>query len=247
MNHKWYEDFFEGVVVDVWRQALSPEQTMLEVDFLERSLGFKPAARVFDVPCGMGRHSLELAARGFRMTGLDLSPEMMEQARANASARGLDIEWVNADMRALAPEPQFDAGFCLGNSFGYLEPQATRDFLKVVSRALKPGARFAMDYGMAAECILPRLRDREWMEIGDVLFLEENRYEVQESCVETTYTFVENGKRLTRTGLQWVYTVRELRRLLEEAGLHPEHLYRSFAGEPFAVGSPLLVLVAVKR
>ncbi len=78
MNPKWYESFFHGIVLDMWRAAASPEQTRLEADFLERALGLRPGARVLDVPCGFGRHSLELASRGYRPTGVD--PAVAERA-----------------------------------------------------------------------------------------------------------------------------------------------------------------------
>src|SRR6185295_9388208 len=63
----WYEDFFRGVANDLWRKAISPEQTRVEADFLENTFGAK--SRLLDVPCGNGRHTLELARRGCRMTG----------------------------------------------------------------------------------------------------------------------------------------------------------------------------------
>jgi len=188
----------------------------------------------------------EPAARGYRVTGVDLSPQMIEEGRAAAAGTGMAIEWRNADMRDLSWESEFDAGFCFGNSFGYLDADGTRGFLQAVSRALKPGARFALDYGMSAECILPRFREREWAQVDDILFLEENRYHVAGSCIETTYTFVRDGRAHTQTGLLWVYTVRETRQFLREAGLETQGAFRSLDGDPYEVGSSLLLLVAQK-
>lgn len=244
MDPKWYESFFQGIVVEMWRKAAPPEQTRLEADFLRRALKVQPGARVLDVPCGFGRHSLELASSGFQVTGVDASSEMIREARKDAEAAGLNVEWRNAEMRSLPWESEFDAGFCFGNSFGYFDADGTRAFLRAVSRALKPGARFALDYGLAAECILPRLREREWAAFDDILFLEENRYDAVESCVETTYTFVRDGKSHVKKGLQWVFTVREVRRMLQEAGLRVLSLHRSLDGDPFEVGSPCLLAVA---
>jgi SAM-dependent methyltransferase len=246
MDLKWYQDFFEGIAVDVWRKAVSPEQTRTETDFLQRALRLQSGERVLDVPCGFGRHSLELASRGFRPTGVDASPQMIEEARAGAASAGLTIDWRLADMRALSWESEFDAAFCFGNAFGYLDTDGTREFVQAVSRALKAGGRFAFDYGLSAEGLLPRFRDREWAEIGDILFLERNKYHVRESCVETAYTFVREGETVTRIGWQWVYTIREIRRFLSDAGLHTENLFRSVDGEPFEMGSPNLVLLAQK-
>lgn len=181
------------------------------------------------------------------MTGVDVSAEMIEEGQASALSAGLAIDWRQADMRDLPWEAEFDAGFCFGNSFGYLNASGTRGFLEAVSRALKPGSRFALDYGMAAECILPRFQEREWARIDDILFLEENHYNVAESCIETAYTFIRDGKSHEETGLHWVYTLRETRQFLEEAGLEPKEMFGSVEGEPFKVGSPLVILVAEKR
>jgi len=150
-------------------------------------------------------------------------------------------------MRDLPWRSEFDGAFCFGNSFGFLDPDGNRAFVRAVSRTLETGARFVLDSGMAAESVLPHLREREWRQIGDILFLEENRYDAVESCIETTYTFVHSGETHTRTGLHWIYTAREIRHLLAEAGLMTEGLYGSLDGGPFQVGSSCLLLVAEKR
>jgi cyclopropane fatty-acyl-phospholipid synthase-like methyltransferase len=246
MDTRWYEGFFQGIALDFWRKAIPAEQTRREADFLERALGLRPGARVLDVPCGAGRHSLELVSRGHRMTGVDLSREGIEEARRLAATKGLSVEWRQGDMRDLPWESEFDAAYCFGNSFGYLEPDGTRAFVRAVARTLRLGARFAMDTGNAAESILPRRQEREWAQVEDILFLEENRYHAAESCVETIYTFVRGGETVTRAGLHWVYTVREIRDLLAEAGLVVKDVLGSLSGEAFQVGCPYLVLVAEK-
>ncbi len=247
MDTRWYETFFSGIVLDMWRSAVTPEQTRREADFVERQLRLPPGARVLDVPCGLGRHAIELAARGFRLTGVDLSQEAIAEARRTAAERGVEAEWLQADMRDLPAGGAFDGGYCFGNSFGYLDPDGTRAFVRAAAAALRPGGRFVLDYGLAAELVLPRLREREWAQFDDVLFLEENRYHAAESCVETKYTFVRNGRAETRTGLQWVYTARELRELFASAGLCVECIFGSIEGDPFRLGSSGLLLVAWKQ
>lgn len=241
----WYEDFFSGLVLDMWAAAVPPEQTALEADFLERSLALRKGARVLDVPCGLGRHALAMASRGYRMTGVDLSEEAI--ARARAATSGLDVTWRRADMRDLPQGDKFDAAYCLGNSYGYLEPEETRAFLRAVAGVLPPGARFVMDYGMAAECVLTHLREREWAQVGDILFLEENRYDVRRSLVETTYTFIRGAEQITRKGVQWVHTVRDVLQSLAEAGFETKEVLGSADGTPFAVGVGILIVVAEKR
>ena len=95
----WYETFFQGISLDLWRKAVSSEQTLAEANFLINVLECAPDARLLDVPCGNGRHSLELAKRGYQMTGMDISEQFIQEARVGSSAAGEKIEWVLSDMR----------------------------------------------------------------------------------------------------------------------------------------------------
>lgn len=67
-----------------------------------------------------------------------------------------------------------------------------------------------------------------------------------ESCIETTYTFVRDGQAQTQTGLHWVYTIREVCQFLREVGFETRERLKSLEGEPYEVGSPVLLLVAQK-
>src|SRR6266705_1529218 len=82
----WYEDFFHGVTLDLWRKAIPSEQTKAESEFLINNLACDAGAHLLDLPCGNGRLSFELAKRGYRVTGVDISEEFIEEARASAMA-----------------------------------------------------------------------------------------------------------------------------------------------------------------
>src|SRR5262245_1382380 len=136
----WWETFFEGVAVDMWLQAVPPEHSLREADRLEKLLGASPGAEILDVPCGGGRLTLTFSARGYRMTGVDWSSQFLDHAR---SIHGADkVAWEQRDMRDLPWQERFDAAFCVGNSFGYLDDDGNAAFLRSVRAALKPGGRF---------------------------------------------------------------------------------------------------------
>ena len=82
----WYENFFHGVALDLWRKAIPPEHTKAEADFLVQALHCDAGSHLLDVPCGNGRLSRELASRGYRVTGVDISEEFIEEARAIAAS-----------------------------------------------------------------------------------------------------------------------------------------------------------------
>lgn len=240
MKTEWFETFFQGPAVDFWTRAMSPALTLADVDFLEKTFDVKPGARLLDVPCGNGRHSIELARRGYRVTGIDLSEEFLAAARAE-----LDADWRKGDMRALDLERSvYDGAFCFGNSFGYLDHAGVAAFLSALAGALKPGARLVIEIGVAAESILPTMVQKRWHRFGDLLILSENRYDPRESCLNIDYTFVRDGKIETRPAASYVFTTAELRRMFEAAGFGEVALHAGIAGESYQLGSPRLVITS---
>lgn len=83
-----WEDFFDAHA-PIYMDNVFTKNTLAEVDFLTEELALPPGGSILDVGCGTGRHSIELARRGYCVTGLDLSREMLAQA---AAAGELDQE-----------------------------------------------------------------------------------------------------------------------------------------------------------
>jgi SAM-dependent methyltransferase len=242
----WWRTFFSGLPVEMWLRVPTEEQTRAEVDFIEKVLRLAPGAKVLDVPCGGGRHSLELAARGHRATGVDFSDEFLRAARAGATQRSLAVAWEQREMSDLPWREEFDGAFCFGNSFGYLDDAGHARFLAAVARALKPGARFVLDTSMTAEGLFPNFLERRWLQIGDILFLSRGQYDPARGQLETEYTFIRGGQSDTRPASVRVHTYRELTNLFEAAGFSGCEGYGSLEQGPFRLGSQRLLLVAVK-
>jgi len=246
MQPEWWENFFQGMFADLWRVAVPQEHTRAEVDFLEKLFQLPPRSRILDAPCGHGRHTLELASRNYLMTGVDYSPEMLDMARSESAKRRLEISWERRDMRALPWQDEFDAAFCIGGSFAYFTDEGNAAFVSSVARALKPGGRFAIDATRVAEFIFPRHRDREWCQVGDFLFLEENHYDPALGRMQTEYTLVRDGKIEKKSDAVRIYTFREIDRLLADAGFGKREAFGSFEREPYQFGSPMLYILASK-
>ena len=104
---------------------------------------------------------MELAARGYRATGAEISPEFLDHARAGAAERGVAVDWWLGDMRRLDLGRRFDAALCFGNSSGYLEHAGTLEFLGALARHLEPGGRRA-PAGVFASGTNTRSERREW-------------------------------------------------------------------------------------
>ncbi len=113
-----------------------------EMPFIERALRQVGARRVLDAACGTGMHAIELARRGYTVVGADLSAPMIERARENASAAGVEVRFVVAGFGKLVDRvgSQFDAVLCLGNSLPHV-PSA-RDLGEALvnfAAVLRPG------------------------------------------------------------------------------------------------------------
>ena len=212
----WWETFFEGVAVDLWREALPPEHSEREAESVARLLDIEAGSAILDVPCGAGRLALPLARRGYQVTGVDWSAESLEHARRADPAR--HIVWDRRDMRDLPWRAHFDGAFCLGNSFGYLDDAGNAAFLRAVAGALKPGARFVLETPMVLENLLQHLQDRPWWQVGERRLLIVNRYDPARQRLDIEYTFVTASRVEVRNGSHRAYTYRELVALLDAAG-----------------------------
>ncbi|MBX9669843.1 MAG: class I SAM-dependent methyltransferase [Candidatus Obscuribacterales bacterium] len=242
----WYKDFFHGVTLDFWRQAVPPVETEKEVQFLVDCLKVKPGSRLLDVPCGNGRHALALSKLGFNVTGIDISSEFIDEALEASTQAGAKVDFICEDMRNLPIDVAFDGAFCFGNSFGYFEQVGCEEFLEACSRSLRAGSRFLIDTGLVAEVLIPNFREVETFDAGDIKMSIQNRYHAESSCLETHFRFEHKGKIEERHALHFVFTTGEINRMLARNGFRLVSMYSSPDGEEFKLGAKRLLLLSEK-
>jgi SAM-dependent methyltransferase len=244
----WYDGFFEHEYLDLLGVAISPERTLREVDFVVEKLGLEPGARVLDLACGHGRHSVELARRGFGVTGVDLSPRSLEVAREAAASEAVDVDFVQSDMREIEFQAEFDAAINLFTAFGYFESD-DEDLAVVerVARALRPGGGFLIDTNDVLS-LAGRYQLRLWEEVADgVLMLQEHEWDVIEGRNRAVWTFIRpDGSRSELRHVVRTYAPWELVRLIRNAGLDVEEGWGDFDGSPLTHESRRVILLARK-
>ena len=144
-NNEW-SDFFNGHA-PVYDGNCFTKNTEAEAGIIEEELRISPGAAILDVGCGTGRHAIELARRGYRVTGVDLSTGMLEQAEKYAREAKVEVTWIHSNARSFQVDRLFDGAICLcEGAFGLLgiQDDALEQPLAILGRmesALKPGAR----------------------------------------------------------------------------------------------------------
>jgi SAM-dependent methyltransferase len=243
-----YRTFFEGAPLDFWRAVTAmPGFTSAQTGLIRSALGLAAGERVLDVPSGNGHITLALAAEGLRVSGIDIAADFVAEARGKAAERGLAADFVVGDMRALPWRAEFDAAYCVGNSFGYLEHEGNLEFLAAVARALVPNGRFLLEYPMVAELALARPEERENLELGGIRMGASARYDAENSRIDTTYTFERGREVISRVASYQVYTCRELVASLRAAGFATVELLGDDARGPFARGKSQVLYALGRR
>ncbi|MEO0158177.1 MAG: methyltransferase domain-containing protein, partial [candidate division WOR-3 bacterium] len=165
LDHDWWAKIFNGFYLKTDADiALNQELTKREVDLIVKMLELEPSERILDLCCGNGRHSIELARRGFRnVEGLDLSEYLIRLAQRTAQGQGLRAFFRIGDARRTPyPNDAFDAVLLLGNSFGYFTSRS--DDIKVlreIHRVLRPYGRLLMDVA-DGDSVRRTLERRSW-------------------------------------------------------------------------------------
>ena len=237
------------LLLEVFRHGKTPDQTRREADYIETLLDLTPPARLLDVPVGVGRLAVELAARGYHVTGVDIAAPLLDDAQRAAAERGAAEHFVmqQGDMRALPWAGEFDAAYCFWESFGLFDDDGNRAFLAAVARTLKPGGRFVMDTHTVETFFTRGQQARDWTWIADdLLVLERHSYDHVAGTLIRDLTVLSGAQQAHHTLINRLYTYRALVALCAEVGFTTVEGYTWPSLLPFAIGAARLVLVAQK-
>lgn len=221
----WYRTAFDNDVDIAWMTRSEDE--------VDRALGMlrpRGGERVLDLACGAGRHALELARRGFDVVAADISSPLLEIAAGQSQIDGLELEFVEGDLRELDFEAEFDIVLSLNDgAIGYFESEEENQrTFEVIARALKPGGRHLAQVPnlIYAEEHMP---ERFWTEGEVALELVERDWNEDERCLEGVLTAIRYWDSFRPDSAlvfrQRLYEVEELRAALARVGMTVEETF----------------------
>jgi SAM-dependent methyltransferase len=211
------EAAFDDDYLYFYAELLTPERTAADVELVWKLLELEPGLELLDLACGHGRIANSLADRGVHVTGLDATPSFLDLARNDAAARGVEVEYVEGDMRSLPWRERFDRVLNWFTSFGYFEDDENRGVLAEAYKALKPDGLLAVET-LNRDRLLQVYEDEIVTERDADQMIDRHRFDMQTSRSHDERTIIRGGKKRTFEFSVRTLTAAELRAWMLDAG-----------------------------
>lgn len=238
-------DFFSEGSPYLQHPLLTPERTAGEVEFLMRRMELASGARILDVGCGFGRHTIELARRGFEVTGIDPSAAMIAAAREKAAAAGVTADLRHVRAEEFGADVPFEAAICLFTTLGQVtaEGQSGLGLLVAVHRALAPGSPFAVEVPQRDQAAR-QLRPSDTFGQGQHYTTVSRRFDPEKNIVSERFTVVSPQKKQSFDLGYRLYSQDELMALLEQAGFAAREWLGNYSGKPLQKSDAMMLVIA---
>jgi len=206
----WYKDFFDETYNRTYIH-LDWERTAREVDFIEKALELDKNDLILDIPCGFGRHSIELTKRGYRVTGMEYNYPQIDMAMRLMVEQKATFDIIEADMRDIPHENKYDKIFNYFTSFGYFNDEENEKTMANFHKALKPGGLLLIEIANR-DGILHIFQPDNITRLPDGgLLLEEREFHPTTGRMSAIHTFIsKDGQIVERRLDQRMYCPHEL-------------------------------------
>lgn len=249
-SNEWFADrsFWADYRSHIWgERRISTSGSA--VGYISQLLGMQDSESVLDLACGFGRHSIEFGKLGLSVTGVDLNPDLINEAIRNASEYSFNCRFILADMREFSEPSSFDYAVLLFNSFGYFrDPNDDKRVVSNCFKSLHPGGKLLIS--ITGRKVLKRNMNsnqkRYWRENKGVFVLEE--YTVDEGWSWLTIKWITlDGpeKKSVEYGFR-IYNEQEMFQLLSDEGFIAIRSFGNYKGSDYDDEAKGLVVIAEK-
>lgn len=241
---EWWKTMFDQKYLDTYLSDFTPERTSQEVDFVIQAAQLKPEDKILDLACGHGRHSIELAKRGFgKVVGVDFSEPFIKKAVEDARAAGVNVQFQKGDMRHLPFQEEFDVVLHLFTAFGYFDDKENQQTLHEISKSLKQGGRYFIDV-ISGESVIQRFKEKGEVEASGLLKIprkterggkmidEIEWFDPEKQLIHTHREWVDEGEKKEYDYYLRVYTLPQYTEMLSKAGLELKNVWGDSKGNP---------------
>jgi 2-polyprenyl-3-methyl-5-hydroxy-6-metoxy-1,4-benzoquinol methylase len=242
---EWFEDWFNSKeYLDVYQHRNESDAKLL-FELIIKNIEIPRKGKVLDLACGPGRHSILFARKGFDVTGIDLSENLLRVAESAARKEKLEIQFIKADLRNIELTETFDLVVNLFTSFGFFDKDEDNfSIFRIASDLLKPGGYFVFDFLNSAFIENNLIRESKEDKLQEKI-IQKRRIEgdrvIKDIIIQykgTVKTFYESVK---------LYRVGELKEAIKEKGLAIKKTFGDFTGRDFMEeSSPRIIIIAQK-
>jgi cyclopropane fatty-acyl-phospholipid synthase-like methyltransferase len=242
MNHAdWWKEYFNEDYADLILDTITPEFTKIQVELLIETLSLKPNDQILDICCGKGRHSLELAKRGFTLTALDFVPSYTEEIHEKANRENLLLQTYTMDVRNISFDHLFDKAYLMFTSFGYFSDYENNQLLVSIQSSLKKGGLLLIDIENR-DYILKNFIYEKWREKDFGLLLERHKFfpETSRQTTRRIQYYKDFTQKESLRDLR-LYSLHELLTNTCNAGFNTVKILGDYNGKPFQINSPRII------
>ncbi|MFT7035028.1 MAG: SAM-dependent methyltransferase [Cyclobacteriaceae bacterium] len=240
---EWFDEWFNSFYYHILYKHRDHEEAVLFIDKLVDYFQIQPGARILDLACGKGRHSIYLNEKGFDVTGVDLSPQSIELASKHQNNT---LNFEVHDMRNVYQSNEFEYIFNLFTSFGYLNTkEANLNVIKQTVESLKEDGKLLIDF-LNPYVVINHLVEAEEKVIDNIKFKITREYTEDEYLIKNidvddhgqTYHFYEKVKAIRRI---------EFLEYFERTNLEVIDVFGDYELNPYQMDKSLRLIFVVQK
>jgi len=255
MQKYWYKDWFNTQqYLDLYKHRDYNDAKKI-VSLLFNNIKLQKGAKCLDLACGNGRHSIFFAKKGLKVTGLDLSPFLINQAKKRLAKEykkyRTNLRFVIGDMKHLGFKNKFGLVVNFFSSFGYFKTDRENfTVIKGISGSLKKGGYFLFDF-LNKGYLLKNLVPYNHRLLGDTAYIQIRH--IEDSFVIKNIFIIQNSKSGKPPKIHQyfekirLYSITDFKKIFKTNGLHIIKIFGNYSGKPYnKVSSERLIILARK-